>query len=448
MDKASVDTTTTAASEKSGYQPKVEHFENFDDEAVGGFEGEGEEGDRREDFGILEFMTDAELLDYANELEVTIRYMEVENDVFLFFVNEHCPHVLENLEQMISQATQLALKQAPLGTLKEVEPQSDSSEGSLPQKSVVLMEQMPKIANLITGRGPKVSVTTKIEMVTKKIENAIALHDEFTKKALRTKRNLKAELEEFNIRESDLKYAKNQFEFNVIVSGVEKLTGRIPAEKWLRYMDEWIRQAMLSMEKLRLRISSLKSQYKKLSTNYYQRKELSATVHAVDFDQLEIANKHLLLKIDQKQLYLIELKKMNGGANLVLSRHKKVLLSQQMEFNKLVKDIESNERLIESLDEEYFKIEAERDFAREKFENFKKFKSEHRVPDIVDYVVLKKEIDEINKNIKIWQRRKNIQEISLNASLREMKHITGSRVIDPSWIEDPMTEEELFEFII
>lgn len=67
------------------------------------------------------------------------------------------------------------------------------------------------------------------------------------------------------------------------------------------------------------------------------------------------------------------------------------------------------------------------------------------MPDIVEYVVLKKEIDEINKNIKIWQRRKNIQEISLNASIREIKHITGSSVVDPAWIEDPVTDTE-FEF--
>ncbi|CAH1114050.1 unnamed protein product [Psylliodes chrysocephalus] len=434
-------------SEKSAYHPQIEGFTDFDrgEEKPVGEEGEGEE-DKQKEYGALNFMSDQELIDYANELEVSIRYLEVENEIFWVFLEKYSPQALEGLEQKIMSATIAAIKRAPSGTTKiNSKSSSDSSLTSLTRKKSSIVESMPSITNLIEGKGPKINLSTKTDMVTRTLEQAQAAHDDFIKKALRTKRNLKSELEEFVIRETDLKYARNQFEYNIVINGVEKLTGKIPAEKWLRYMDEWLRGSMLAMEKLRLRIAALKSQYKKLTKTYIQRKELGANVHTVDFDQLEIANKHLLIKIDQKQVHLVELKKMNGGANLVLSKHKKILLQQQIDFNKLRKDIEAKEQQIDELEEEFVKVEEERNIARSKFEYFKKFKSSHRVPDIVEYVVLKKEIDEINKNIKIWQRRKNIQEISLNASIREIKHITGSSVVDPAWIEDPVTDTE-FEF--
>lgn len=58
--------------------------------------------------------------------------------------------------------------------------------------------------------------------------------DDFIKRSHRTKSNLRAELEEFSIRSSELIDSITWFENSVVIGGVDKLTQRIPAEKFLR----------------------------------------------------------------------------------------------------------------------------------------------------------------------------------------------------------------------
>lgn len=58
--------------------------------------------------------------------------------------------------------------------------------------------------------------------------------DDFIKKSHRTKSNMKAELEEFGTRGTDLMISRQLFEKSVVIEGIDKLTQRIPAEKFLR----------------------------------------------------------------------------------------------------------------------------------------------------------------------------------------------------------------------
>ncbi|CAH1260223.1 unnamed protein product [Diabrotica balteata] len=394
----------------------------------------------------LDELTYQQLVDLVNNMEDENRHLQLENTVFMDFLKNYSPSALDGLDTMINYALSLASKQTTLGvkssSLSATSRSSTAgSLGGTSRKSMV-MGSLPSINNLMEGRGPKINISTKTDMIVKAIEETQQSLDNFVKKSLRLKRNIMSDLQEFKMRETDIIDTRNVFEHIVVTQGLDKLTQRIPAEKWIRFMDDWLKNAALAMEKLRLRTASLKLQYKKVSATLIQRQELGENVHAVDFDQLEIENKHLLQKIDQKQIHLIELKRMNGGANLILSKHKKYLLRQQMDYNKIQVGITEKEQQIQELDEEHDKVEEERDKAKEKYENFKVFKSTYRVPDVMDYVVLKKELDELRKNIKIWQRRKNIQDISLHASIRQMKNLTGFSTVDPAWLQDPPPEIE------
>ncbi|XP_056633875.1 coiled-coil domain-containing protein 113 [Diorhabda sublineata] len=389
-----------------------------------------------------EYEQDADPLDKLSDAELVNL---LENSVFMDFLKNYSPSALEGLEQMLNYAISISTKQIPSSGAvvpENIASDTESTVDSVKSKRNFRIESIPSINNLVEGRGPKINISTKTDMIVKAIEETQQNLDIYIKKSLRTKRNLRSELQEYGIRENDITESRNSFEFNIVTHGVDPLTQRIPAEKWIRFMEEWLKSSALIMEKLRLRTASLRIQYKKVSAVLIQRQELGKNVHAVDFDQLEIDNNHLQEKIEQNQIHLLEMKKMNGGANLVLTKHKKYLLRQQMDFNKLQRDIEQKEKQIEELDEEYVKVEAEKEVAKEKFMRFKDFKDKYRVPDVMEYVVLKKEVDELRKNIKILQRRKNIQDISLNASIRQMKNLTGSAVVDPSWLEDPPPEIE------
>lgn len=169
-------------------------------------------------------------------------------------------------------------------------------------------------------------------------EMQIALEN-FIKRSHRIKCNLKAELEEIGIRESEVTEARDIFEQKIVIEGVDSLTQRIPAEKflrymhvkllvyllvfttsscYLRYMEEWLRSADSTVEKMRLRTSTLKSMFIKLSNQLIQKEELGEAIDAVDFDQLRIENQHLAERIEQKNTHLLELKRMNGKFFLIL----------------------------------------------------------------------------------------------------------------------------------
>lgn len=66
---------------------------------------------------------------------------------------------------------------------------------------------------------------------TEEIQTAL---EKFIKKSHRNKCNLKAEIEEFNIRDAELKESRDIFEQTIVIEGVDKLTQRIPAEKFIR----------------------------------------------------------------------------------------------------------------------------------------------------------------------------------------------------------------------
>lgn len=385
----------------------------------------------------LDELTDQQVIDVVQELETENRHLHLENVLFETFLKENDPSLLEGLDEIINFLTLDRESEASIST-REL-----SRHSSTMFKTKYRLDSYTSITSIAEGKGPRINLSHKTDMVIRSMEETQARLGVFIKKCHIIKRNLKSELEEFSIREAEIKEAMEIFEFNVVIQGLDKLTQRIPAEKFIRYMEEWLKSAQFQIEKLRLRIATLKVQYKKVSQQLIQRQELGENVHAVDFDQLEIENKHFIDKIDQKNVHLLELKKMNGGANLILSTHKKFLQKQQEDSNKLKEEIENKNKQMAIIEEECNRAEEELSAEIERYENCKNLKNKYTVPEVMEYVRLKNKLHDLRKNIKIWVRRRKIQEIALNTCLREMKNLTGMREVDQNWFLDtPSLSEE------
>ncbi|XP_023029673.1 cilia- and flagella-associated protein 263 [Leptinotarsa decemlineata] len=423
----------------------------FDDEYVQqeydpGDEGQGSFSQRDSDITEedqkhpLDDLSDQQLIDLISEMETEKRHLVLENMIFYDFLKNNDPLAMEGLESLFKYA--LGISENPNIAIFATDMMSASVSLGVPSvtRRSTKLDSYTSISSLIEGKGPKINLSQKNDMVLKATEEIQSSLEHYVKKSHRLKRNLKAELEEFSIREIDITEARNIFEFNIVTQAVDPLTQRIPAEKFVKYMEDWLKSATLNIEKLRLRTASLKGQLKKVSGVLIQRQELRENVHAVDFDQLEIENKHFLEKIEQKQLHLIELKKMNGGANLVLSKHKKYLQNQQEDYNKLKETVAEKEKETLALEDELDKTDDELNKVVEKYEYYRDMRNNYRVPDVMSYVNLKNELYELKKNMKILLRRKKIQDIALNACIREMMNITGSSKVDPYWFRDAASE--------
>lgn len=205
-----------------------------------------------------------------------------------------------------------------------------------------------------------------------------------------------------------------------------------------------MKTAQFMLEKLRLRTSSLRIQQAKLKSQLVQKEELGECIHEVDFEKLKIENKNFQIKIEQKNSHLLELKRINGNANLMLTNHKKILQKQDDALRNLKKTIKATQRRILELEEENGETEEEVVVEKAKHRKLRKKTQLYEVPDVMAYIRKKAELDELNKTLKTWRRKSNIQRIALSTYTKTMMHLTGDMKARPSWFNlDRSRSEEM-----
>ena len=116
---------------------------------------------------------------------------------------------------------------------------------------------------------------------------------------------LRAVLEETEIRIGELKRDAYEFKRDVVVGAENPRTGKIMAERVLRYFDDKFKQIDAVIEKLRLKNSNLKSIINKLELTLAQKEEIGDVLHYIDFHQLQIENKQYIAKIEERNEELL-----------------------------------------------------------------------------------------------------------------------------------------------
>lgn len=144
-------------------------------------------------------------------------------------------------------------------------------------------------------------------------------------------------------------------------------------------MHDWLKNEQFLVEKMRLRLATTKDKHNKTRIILAQKEEVGETLRVVDFEKIIIENQTYIEQVEQKNVHLIELKKMAGRANLVLSTHKKYLLTEVEHLKKLRQDIEDiREQNIELLEEnEVVMVQVE--LERQNYERIKQYVEDYKV---------------------------------------------------------------------
>lgn len=79
-----------------------------------------------------------------------------------------------------------------------------------------------------------------------------------------------------------------------------------------RFIEEWLKVVDIIMEQMRLKMTTIKCQIRKVKLQLRHRKELGEALRAIDFEQLNIENEVCVRKIDEKNQYLLEMKRIAG----------------------------------------------------------------------------------------------------------------------------------------
>lgn len=80
----------------------------------------------------------------------------------------------------------------------------------------------------------------------------------------------------------------------------------------LRFMEDRLRVKEVSVEKLRLKNTSIKAQIVKMEQQLQQKEEMGEVLNVIDFDQLKIENQQYLEKIEERNNELLRMKLSTG----------------------------------------------------------------------------------------------------------------------------------------
>ena len=223
---------------------------------------------------------------------------------------------------------------------------------------------------------------------------------------------LRARMEECDVRIAEIK--KDAYEFKRdIVTGAENFrTGKIIAEKAIRYMEDKLRAKAAVAEKLRLKNATLKQQYTKVEQSLQQKEDMGEVLHVIDFDQLKIENQQYLEKIEERNNELLRLKLTTGNTVQVLNTLKHKLHNLSAESEWLKRETGARKEALAKISEEITRVEQEKEQAARLDRKLKREENvESNMPQVLDYVQQKADQFELERTLAAWKRKVDIAEM-------------------------------------
>lgn len=281
----------------------------------------------------------------------------------------------------------------------------------------------------------RINISTRADLAARYMDELRETMKKFEAKITRDCKRLKVQIEEATIRLEEIEDAAAVFEQNVVIDGVDPITQRIPAEKFVQFMHEWMKKARFITERIRLNTSYMKVTYSKLKALFDQKSELGISLSNSDFEALRIRNNHLAGLIEQKNVHLVELKQINGAASLELATTKKTLLGLQVAYNKLKRGIETREKQREEFTNEIIATSKDLSVVKAKYHNVKTIIDNCKAPETLAYLRVKHQHTELMRQHRVLCRQENLMAITRSTYEMNLIKLTHRKTVDPKWYE-------------
>nr|CAD7441569.1 unnamed protein product [Timema bartmani] len=223
-----------------------------------------------------------------------------------------------------------------------------------------------------------------------------------------------------------------EFEESVVKGGADPITGKVKDDKYIRFMDNWIKKCDRELGIMRLSKSTLARELTRLDVHLAFVEEMGRQLHAIDFDIQKIESEQSLRRIDHQDVKIREMKLLTAQCSKKLSRHNSCMYQSLVDRRKIEDELTGQEVRIERMKEEIEKVEGQARKAREKYESIKHLKETYTVPDVVDYVKKIAELNDLKRGVSIWKRRKQVQDVAFMGIRRDLKIQIQSA---PSWVQ-------------
>eukprot|EP00928_Gymnodinium_smaydae_P063647 TRINITY_DN47167_c0_g1_i1.p2 TRINITY_DN47167_c0_g1~~TRINITY_DN47167_c0_g1_i1.p2 ORF type:complete len:380 (-),score=129.97 TRINITY_DN47167_c0_g1_i1:140-1210(-) len=220
---------------------------------------------------------------------------------------------------------------------------------------------------------------------------------------------LKALMEETEIRTAEVKRDAYEFRRDIVVGAENPRTGKTMAEKVLKYMEDKLTQKDMLINKLLMKNQAHKMQIKKAEMQLKSKTESSDDLQFIDFHQLQIENQQYIVRIEEANQELLDLKRRSGRTVKILNGMKKRLSGLTAEAKFLEDEIKERKALLAKTNRDITKVQEEKEAARKEH---KRLRAQSRqtpdVPQVADYVNQKAEQYELEAQRINWDRKLEI----------------------------------------
>ena len=287
------------------------------------------------------------------------------------------------------------------------------------------LRQGRRAKNAAPKTPTELTLDQKFEITTREIDHLQVNIEGLKTEGEQYLQELRIQMEHSELNISETKKDLYEFKRDVVVGSENPRTGKIIAEKLLRYLNEKMGAKDVAIMKTRVKNISMKSQIKKLEQQLNQKGEMGGLLSAIDFDQLKIENQQYLERIEERNNELLRLKLTTGKTVQALNTLKRKLDGLVKQNQKLQQEIGERNTQLEEYDLEIKRVEKEKLNAIKHFKHLVLEQEDAELPEVMDYIRLKADITELEKKMADWERKveiasmrsKNFSKSSLSKTL-------------------------------
>lgn len=268
----------------------------------------------------------------------------------------------------------------------------------------------------------------KLRIATKEVESLTQDMEQTKKTSEQNLDILRALTEETDIRTAEVKRDAYEFRRDIVVGAENPRTGKTMAEKVLKYMEDKLTQKDMLINKLLMKNQAYKIAIKKAELQLKSKQETGDELQYIDFHQLQIENQQFVIRIDEANTELLDLKRRSGLTTKILNNMKKKLSSLTAEAKFLDDEITERKAMLVKTENDINKVLEEKDAARKETKKLRlQSRASPETPQVVDYVNQKAEQYDYEAQKRNWERKLEIAETAVKR-IRTQMRASGTRL--------------------
>ncbi|KXZ50957.1 hypothetical protein GPECTOR_14g201 [Gonium pectorale] len=278
------------------------------------------------------------------------------------------------------------------------------------------------------GRDSFVALTDeeKNDLVSQEVEMVQAEIEAIKKAGDKDIDDIRTLMEEVDMRIAETKKDTYEFKRDIIIGAENPRSGKIVAEKMIRFLEDKLRQKDATSDKLRLKNTTTRALITKLEHQLAHKEEMGEVLHLVDFDQLKIENQQYMERIEERNNELLKLKLSTSRTVQVLNNLKSQLSDMVAAGHGLRRQIAERKADLSRFENEFSAALDEKGRGERTVRRLKLEQEDIDTPTIMDYIKLKHTVCELEKQLTDWRRKIEIMTLEKTRKRSLLKTVAAT----------------------